>query len=171
MTCEGRNLPRQLIARKLISSIAAHASWRASRACESQSTRKLPNAGVDGHVYAHGVICRYCERLGRRADVVAPAVLDIQNVISRGQSHPIVSMLVCCDMRNFCLFVTAQDYKWIIDVIFSGDFRWRFIRKFDLLGRDNFQMSFHEAGRSGVNQCVASEYQKDAGGYQVLENR
>src|SRR6266567_4756140 len=29
MTCEGRNLPRQLIARKLISSIAAHAPWSA----------------------------------------------------------------------------------------------------------------------------------------------
>ena len=49
MTCEGRNLPRQLIARKLISSIAAHA-WRASRTGESESTRKSTNARVDGHI-------------------------------------------------------------------------------------------------------------------------
>ena len=36
---------------------------------------KLTNARVDDHIYARGLICHYCERLRRRADVPAPAVL------------------------------------------------------------------------------------------------
>jgi len=100
--------------------------------------RKLTNARVDGHIHVHGLICHYCERLRCRANVPALAVLDIQNVISRRQTNPIVSILVCCHVRNFCLFVTAQDDKWILDMIFRRYFRWRPIRKLDLFRRNNF---------------------------------
>ena len=64
---------------------------------------KLTNARVDGHIHADGLICHYCERLRRRADMAAPAVVAIQNVISWRQSDPIFSILVCCHVRDFCL--------------------------------------------------------------------
>ena len=104
MTCEGRNLPRPLIARKLISSIAAYASWSCIACGESQPTRKLPNARVDVHVHVHGLICDYCERLRRRAHVAAPAVLDIENVISCTQCDAIIFILVRgTRVISFCL--------------------------------------------------------------------
>src|SRR5215471_12687973 len=56
MTCEGRNLPRQLIARKLSSSIAAQAVVAVSRVGERQPARKLTNTRVDIHVHVHGLI-------------------------------------------------------------------------------------------------------------------
>ena len=87
MTCEGRNLPRQLIARKLISSIAAQAFVLVSRAGKRQPTGKLTNARVNDHIHADGLICHYCERLRRGADMAATAVLAIQNVISWRQSE------------------------------------------------------------------------------------
>ena len=83
MTCEGRNLPRQLIARKLTSSIAAQAFVLVSRAGKRQPTGKLTNARVNDHIHADGLICHYCERLRRRADVSAMAVVAIQNVSAR----------------------------------------------------------------------------------------
>ena len=107
MTCEGRNLPRQLIARKLISSIAAQAFVAVSRAGERQPARKLTNARVNGHIHADGLICHYCERLRCRADMPTPAVLDIQNVISWRQSdRAIISILVRCYTRDFFLLLT-----------------------------------------------------------------
>src|SRR5262249_45806064 len=107
MTCEGRNLPRQLIARKLTSSIASHMA--VGRLDESQPNRKSTDASVNSHVHLHGLICNHCEWLRRRAEVTATAVLTIQNVISWRQSDPIVSTLVCCHMGDLSFFVAVQD--------------------------------------------------------------
>src|SRR5262245_29238829 len=82
MTCEGRNLPRQLIARKLISSIATQAFVAVSCVGERQPARKLTNTLINGHVHMDGLIANivngYCERLRCSADMPTPAVLDIQ---------------------------------------------------------------------------------------------
>jgi hypothetical protein len=78
MTCEGRNLPRQLIARKLTSSIAAQAFVAVSRVGERQPARKLTNTRINGHIHMDGLICQYCERSRCGADMPTPAVLDIQ---------------------------------------------------------------------------------------------
>ena len=95
---------------------------------------KLTNARVNDHIHADGLICHYCERLRRRADVAAPAVVAIQNVISWRQSDPIFSILVCCHVRDFCLLVTAQDDEWIIRIILRCHFRWLSHQLAGLLG-------------------------------------
>src|SRR5262245_54827619 len=61
MTCEERNLPRQLIARKLTSSIAAQAFVAVSRVGERQPARKLTNTRTNGHINMDRLICQYCE--------------------------------------------------------------------------------------------------------------
>ena len=106
-----------------------------SRVGERQPARKLMNPRINGHVHVHGLICHYCERLRHRADVPASAVLDIQNVLSRGQSDPIISIVVRCDARNLSLLVTAHDDKRVVGVIRRCHFGRCFVRKLDLLGR------------------------------------
>ena len=71
---------------------------------------KLTNARVNVHIHVHGLICHYCERLRRRADMARRRrSLHIQNVISWRQSDPIFSILVRCHARDFLFLVTAQD--------------------------------------------------------------
>jgi hypothetical protein len=114
MTCEGRNLPRQLIARKLTSSIAAQAFVAVSRVGERQPARKLTNTRINGHIHMDGLICQYRERLRCGADMPTPAVLDIQNVISRRERRAVIAISVSRYTHNFFLAVRAQDDQQIL---------------------------------------------------------
>jgi hypothetical protein len=129
---------------------------------EPQPTWKLTDAGIDRHVHMHGLICEYRERLWTRAEMPAPAILDVQNVICRSQSDAIVSMLVCCHVCYFCLLLAIQNDQWIIGVIFRCRFRWRLVRELDLFRRKNFKCPSRKPGdAASINAALGSSKQMD----------
>ena len=65
------------------------------------------NSRVDAHVHVCGLIRSYREGLWHCADVSVPAVLDIQNIISRKQCDAIISILVRYHVGDFFSSVTA----------------------------------------------------------------
>jgi hypothetical protein len=124
MTCEERNLPRQLIPRKLISPITHVRTLLCYLAAGPPPTaRKL----TDSHVDIHGLIRNYSKRLRCRTEAPRSMVLDIENVISRRERNAIISIGVRCHPRDFFLLVTAQYSQWIIGVILRCHFRSRCI--------------------------------------------
>src|SRR5215471_1436101 len=96
MTCEGRNLPPQLIARKLTSSIAPDPVVRTVYG-PTGKPRKLTNARVNDHVHVNSLIRNHLKWLRFRADAAAlrPASLHIQDVIARWKCGAVFSIFVC----------------------------------------------------------------------------
>src|SRR5204862_6838747 len=109
-----------------------------------------------------------CERLRRRTHVPAPAVPDIQNVISWMQPHSIIAILIRGHPRDFVLSVAAQDGQRIAAVVRRRSSRRRRIRKLDLFGRNNVQVSLNETRWRSVSRSGVGEQQYEPCANQIL---
>ena len=89
----------------------------------------LSNAGVNIHIDPDSLTRHHRKWLGCCTNAPTRPALNVQDVIARRQFNTVFSTSVRGDVGDFCFSVPAQDYEWIVGVVFSGERSWRSIGK------------------------------------------
>ena len=78
------------------------------------------------------------ERLRCRADVFAPAILDIENITPRWQCDTITAIPVCGHTRDFLFSVLAQNNQRIFGIISGAELLRVSLSELNLFECNNF---------------------------------
>ena len=131
---------------------------------------ELPNSGVHLHIQAHGLVGDDHERLRLGANMLAHAILDVQQVCAGRKFDAIISFRISGYNRDRLFSLCAQDDQWILRIGLCRYRRHAPIGRFNGFKRKDFQVSLEHPGwLSGVvGRATEGNHEQDSGNRNAL---